>query len=424
METDAFMQTIQGMSTRNMSPRTAMKLHMLFAMCVAWAYRDVPKYQHHDPATSEPLLCDQCPPGTAVSRHCTASGEPTVCQPCPRRRFAGHWHWGDSCQHCTAVCKERQLVRRECNSTHDRVCECEPGYHLVVEFCVRHTACPPGSGVSVLGTPDSDTVCEECRPGFFSSMTSATEPCQHHRNCSQLGLKTARPGSSAQDTACEGEYASDCSPQDTDCYDDITLCEDAIFQFLLSPLLPWAPVERLLDSLPGRRVDWKNLEHLKKSCTRQQQVTQVLRLWREQNKDQDKLYSIIQGMDHCERKVSRCTSLKNMTLYNLLALADSLPGERVSEEAVRALTLSCPSQRHVAQLLHLWKSRNEGQDLAKALAQSLRELRSRGVPRPLLRTLKRLSRVIGAASTHRAHEKIFVGLLRDDPCFKSKPYND
>lgn len=119
-------------------------------MCFARAYQEIPKYQHRDPVTSKVLLCDQCPPGTAVERHCHTE-EPTVCAPCPEKRFAEQWHWGDSCQHCTSVCKERQIVRRECNSTHDRLCECIPGYHLVVEFCVRHTACSPGFGVIVQG---------------------------------------------------------------------------------------------------------------------------------------------------------------------------------------------------------------------------------------------------------------------------------
>uniref|UniRef100_A0A8C1XWZ1 TNFR-Cys domain-containing protein n=1 Tax=Cyprinus carpio TaxID=7962 RepID=A0A8C1XWZ1_CYPCA len=105
-------------------------------------------YSYLDPVTSKVLLCDQCPPGTAVKRHCSTE-EPTVCAPCPEKCFAEQWHWGDSCQHCTSVCKERQIVQRECNSTHDRLCECIPGYHLVVEFCVRHTACSPGFGVII-----------------------------------------------------------------------------------------------------------------------------------------------------------------------------------------------------------------------------------------------------------------------------------
>lgn len=76
---------------------------------------------------------------------------------------------------------------------------------------------------------------------------------------------------------------------------DTLLCEEAIFQFLASPRLASIPLERLLESLPGRRVDWKNVERLKKACSPQQQLLQILRLWREQNKDQDKIFHIIQG---------------------------------------------------------------------------------------------------------------------------------
>ncbi|XP_072535073.1 tumor necrosis factor receptor superfamily member 11B-like [Salminus brasiliensis] len=403
--------------------RTAMKLHMLFVMSFAWAYHETPKYQHRDPITNEMLLCDQCPPGTAVESHCTPS-EPTVCTLCPEKRFAEQWHWGDSCQHCTSVCKERQLVQRECNSTHDRICQCIDGYHLVVEFCVQHTACPPGSGASTLGTPESDTVCEKCPPGFFSSVASATEPCQPHRDCFQLGLKTLRPGTATQDAQCESEHTFDCSHQHTDCHNDITLCEEVIFQFLSSPPLASVPVERLLESLPGQRVDWKSVERLKKTCSPHQQALHLLRLWREQNRDQDKLHSIIQGVNHCERKVSRCAGLKNVTLGDLLMLMDSLPGEKVSEEAVRALALTCPSHRYIVQLLHLWKSQNSDQDLGKALSHSLRKLRSRGAPRAMLRTLKQIMRVISVSSVHRVYEKMIVNMLQDSSCFKSKPYND
>lgn len=74
---------------------------------------------------------------------------------------------------------------------------------------------------------------------------------------------------------------------------DITLCEEAMFQFLLSP--PLASVDLLLESLPGRKVDKRSMEPLKKKCSPEQQALYLLRLWREQNKDQGKLHSVIQG---------------------------------------------------------------------------------------------------------------------------------
>ena len=75
----------------------------------------------------------------------------------------------------------------------------------------------------------------------------------------------------------------------------MTLCEETIFQSLASLQLSAVPVERLMESLPGRRVDRKGLERLRKACDHQQQILQLLRLWRERNRDQDKLYGIIQG---------------------------------------------------------------------------------------------------------------------------------
>lgn len=77
----------------------------LFTASLSWAFQQPavpPKYQYRDPVTSDLLLCDQCPPGTAVKRHCTTDS-PTECQPCPERHFAENWHWGDTCQYCTSV---------------------------------------------------------------------------------------------------------------------------------------------------------------------------------------------------------------------------------------------------------------------------------------------------------------------------------
>lgn len=82
---------------------------------------------------------------------------------------------------------------------------------------------------------------------------------------------------------------------------DVTLCEEAVFQSLSSLRLSSVPLERLLESLPGQRVDHKSLERLKKTCSPQQQVLQLLRLWMERNKDQGKMYAIIQGTE--EKKI-------------------------------------------------------------------------------------------------------------------------
>ncbi len=134
--------------------------------------------------------------------------------------------------------------------------------------------------------------------------------------------------------------------------------------------------------------------------------------------------NVLLGVNHCERKVSRCASVKNLTLEDLLTLMESLPGEKVNEEDVRALVHSCPSQRFLLQLLHLWKIQNGGQDLAKALSYSLRKLQLKGARRPLLTILKRISRIISASTMYRMYEKMIVNMIQDNTYFKIKLYND
>ncbi|XP_041844965.1 tumor necrosis factor receptor superfamily member 11B-like [Melanotaenia boesemani] len=411
------------MSTRIVIPNPAMKLIVLFTASLSWAFQQQavpPKYQYRDPVTSNLLLCDQCPPGTAVKQHCTAD-TPTECQPCPERHFAENWHWGDTCQYCTSVCKERQLVKQQCNSTHDQLCECAPGFHLKVEFCIGHTACPPGYGVTALGTPVSDTVCERCPDGYFSTGGSSTEPCQPQKNCSDLGLKTLQWGTSTSDTLCDSQDKKptpDCSHHHTLCHTDVTLCEEAVFQSLASLRLSSMPLERLLESLPGQKVDPKSLERLKKACSPQQQVLQLLRLWRKQNKDHDKMYGIIQGVNHCERKVSRCNHLKNLTLADLVKVTNSLPGIKIQEQDVQAVVSSCPSRLYILQILHLWKTANYNLDLANSMSQSLKVLRSQGAPPYLLKGLKKISRIIGTTSAPRMY-KMFANMLQRESCFKA-----
>ncbi|XP_004077800.1 tumor necrosis factor receptor superfamily member 11B [Oryzias latipes] len=407
-----------------------LKLMVLFTASLSWAHQPQampPMYLHKDPVTSELLSCSQCPPGTAVKQHCT-KGEATECHPCPERQFAENWHWGDTCQYCTSVCKERQLVKQQCNSTHDQICECAPGFHLVVEFCIAHSTCPPGYGVTTLGTPVSDTVCEPCADGYFSVGGSSTDPCRPHRNCSELGLWTLKWGTSTFNSLCgspEKRTTLDCSQNHILCHTDVTLCEEAFFQSLASLHLSSVPLERLLDSLPGRRVDHKSLERLKKACSPQQQVLHLLRMWREQNKDHDKLNGIMQGVNHCERKVSRCNGLKNITFEDLMKVANSLPRKKVQEVDVLAVFSTCLPRQHILQILHLWKAANSNIDLAKGLSHSLRVLRSQGAPRYLLKGLKKISRIIETTSTYKMYEKMFVSMLQDELCFKPhKPLNE
>ncbi|KAJ8395284.1 hypothetical protein AAFF_G00034860 [Aldrovandia affinis] len=417
-----------GLDVSNMRSNSTMKLYLLLALSFTAESREVslPTYLHRDPVTSEVYLCEQCPPGTAVRWHC-GRDMPTTCVPCPEGHFSEHWHWGEVCQRCTTVCKERQLVQRECNLTHDRLCECTEGYYLEVEFCVRHTPCPPGSGAAVLGTPESDTECEKCAKGYFSSTYSAIEPCVPHRDCSDLGMKTFCPGTSEKNSVCENEgkgLAPECFQHHLQCHTDIMLCEDIILQFLASlDFLSALPLDAVTDSLPGRKVDRSSVERVKKMCYPKQQVLQLLRLWTERNRNGGRLFGIIQGVNQCERIVSRCSGLKNLTLSDLKIVMDSLPGVRVREEDIQVVVDSCQSQQYLLKLLYLWKTQNGEWDLARGLAHSLRALRAKGASQQLLRSLRRLSALFSTSSIRNLYKKIFRHLILEK-CFKSKSYND
>lgn len=129
---------------------------------IEWTTQETlpPKYLHYDPETGHQLLCDKCAPGTYLKQHCTVRRK-TLCVPCPDHSYTDSWHTSDECVYCSPVCKELQSVKQECNRTHNRVCECEEGRYLEIEFCLKHRSCPPGSGVVQAGTPERNTVCKK-----------------------------------------------------------------------------------------------------------------------------------------------------------------------------------------------------------------------------------------------------------------------
>lgn len=97
------------------SPPPSCSALQLVTASLSWAFQEQdipPKYQYRDPVTSDVLMCDQCPPGTAVTRHCTAD-TPTECHACPQDHFAESWHWGDSCKYCTSVRRTHGLAKNE-----------------------------------------------------------------------------------------------------------------------------------------------------------------------------------------------------------------------------------------------------------------------------------------------------------------------
>lgn len=224
----------------------------LFLLLVALEMTSsIPSYQRTDSQTGETLTCNQCPPGMSMAQPCSKDQQ-TVCQPCPELHYTHYWNYLAKCLYCNVFCGENQVVKHDCNATHNRACECQSGYYLHYEFCIRHSACPPGSGVLQTGTAYEDSTCETCRPGFFSSHSSRTEPCLHHQQCSDQGMEVNVPGNKYQDTLCTRcRWYNTSSSQE-----DETGCEDAILEFVAHQKIPVKRLRRLQQLLEnsGKRL--------------------------------------------------------------------------------------------------------------------------------------------------------------------------
>ncbi|XP_030318919.1 tumor necrosis factor receptor superfamily member 6B isoform X2 [Calypte anna] len=200
-----------------------------------------PTYQWKDAVTREKLTCLQCPPGTFVAQHCSKERQ-TVCQPCPDLHYTQYWNYLEKCRYCNVICEEQQVEVQRCNSTHNRVCQCREGYYSEMEFCIRHSECPPGFGVEKLGSPFEDTQCQPCPHGFFSSATSSTKPCQPHQDCQQQGKVTNVPGNQYHDTLCTSCKLGRSNSTQGAGADD---CEQALIDFVAYQNIPLRKLRRL-----------------------------------------------------------------------------------------------------------------------------------------------------------------------------------
>ncbi|NXA34323.1 TNF6B factor, partial [Eudromia elegans] len=210
-----------------------------------------PTYQRQDAEAA--VTCARCPPGTFVARRCSGA-RPTQCAPCPELHYTQYWNALERCRYCNVICGERQVEARPCNATHNRVCRCRSGYFAQDEFCVPHSACPPGSGVLSPGTPVEDTRCQPCPRGSFSPTASSSEPCRPHQDCSRQGKVTNVPGNRYHDTLCTscgaagGNGTRGPAPQDDE-------CAQAAIDFVAYQELPVRKLRRLqqlLERAPRR----------------------------------------------------------------------------------------------------------------------------------------------------------------------------
>ncbi|XP_032903879.1 tumor necrosis factor receptor superfamily member 14-like isoform X1 [Amblyraja radiata] len=153
------------------------------------------------------VCCALCAAGTIVAKHCTGNTG-TSCTSCPNGRYIGQANGLQRCFGCLVCYADMGFkVKQKCTKTHNSKCGPTDGYYCN-KNCQRvnkHTSCPPGHGVKVKGTESTDSTCEECQKGTFSSSDSSTEECKKWTTCVKPTHEPSVPGSNVADVKCGGE---------------------------------------------------------------------------------------------------------------------------------------------------------------------------------------------------------------------------
>ncbi|NXP61279.1 TNR8 factor, partial [Chloropsis cyanopogon] len=130
--------------------------------------------------------CYQCPSGYVKKKTCPRDPAED-CMTCGPDQYLNNEFPKPRCDACVSCSKELDLVEKQpCSFNSSRVCECRPGLFCQLTVtntcsrCQRHSACKPGFGVKIRGTPANDVTCEECPPGTFSDQNSSTDICKPH----------------------------------------------------------------------------------------------------------------------------------------------------------------------------------------------------------------------------------------------------
>ncbi|XP_066546759.1 tumor necrosis factor receptor superfamily member 8 [Amia ocellicauda] len=170
-----------------------------------------------------------CPPGQGAVRQGNATQD-TQCKSCPAGTFSNISSASQPCLPHTDCAALGRTVLVNGSLTRDSVCapfasaeqqgqgtcahiapgegECSRGSFCAspaentCRMCQNHTACTPGQGVARPGNATHDTLCEPCRAGTFSNVSSASQSCQPHTDCAALGRTVSVNGSLTQDRVC------------------------------------------------------------------------------------------------------------------------------------------------------------------------------------------------------------------------------
>ncbi|XP_026004740.1 tumor necrosis factor receptor superfamily member 5-like isoform X2 [Astatotilapia calliptera] len=145
-----------------------------------------------------------CNKGRVVRKDCTVYAG-TQCRFCDLGTFMNQPNGLYNCFPCTSCDTGHGLfVKQNCTATTDTVCDVLNGYYCKdltdsngCSLTEKHSQCAAGQRIKEPGTSRSDTVCEDCQPGFFSKDGVS---CTAWKVCSNTQIKVK--GSSTSDVVC------------------------------------------------------------------------------------------------------------------------------------------------------------------------------------------------------------------------------
>ncbi|XP_011483881.1 tumor necrosis factor receptor superfamily member 3 [Oryzias latipes] len=81
--------------------------------------------------------CDKCPPGHKMKRSRNQRTCGIECIQCEGERFSDNYNVDLSCKVCEVCNKPNMDYKSKCNSTHNTVCKCNPGYRCKDQACTQ-----------------------------------------------------------------------------------------------------------------------------------------------------------------------------------------------------------------------------------------------------------------------------------------------
>lgn len=146
--------------------------------------------------------CKMCDPGTRMKLN-TDCLDPS-CEECESSEYMDTYTKDNVCKVQPYCDPNLNFLKQNNPSTKSRsICKCKPDHHCSSSFCdscVRNKICQAGEKVKKNGTQNSDTECEPCPEGSFSSQNSSFT-CQPWTEC-KSGYVESFTGTSSSDRIC------------------------------------------------------------------------------------------------------------------------------------------------------------------------------------------------------------------------------